>query len=108
MNKEIATTFAALSDPARLAILDALTRGEADATALVDPLGLTQPTVSHHLKVLERAGLIERRRIGTRRPCRLSPDRLAEVTGWLEQLRAAMERNYTRLDNMLQQEEDTT
>ena len=91
----------ALADPTRRAILARLAQGEATVMDLAAPFALTQPAISHHLKVLERAGLIERRREGTRRPCRLRPEGLAPLDAWLGGLRAALERNYDRLDALL-------
>jgi DNA-binding transcriptional ArsR family regulator len=91
----------ALADPTRRAILARLSRGEATVMDLAAPFALTQPAISHHLKVLERAGLIERRREGTRRPCRLRPEGLAPLDAYLAGLRDAMEDNYARLDALL-------
>ena len=91
----------AMADPTRRAILARLARGEATVTELSKPFDMSQPAVSHHLKVLERAGLITRERRGTSRPCRLAPEGLAPVESWLAQLRDAMERNYERLDELL-------
>lgn len=102
-------TLLALADPTRRAIIAQLARGEATAGELARPFALTQPTISHHIKVLERAGLITRRREGTSRPCRLAPEGLRPLDAWLAGLRDAMERNYERLDELLaedpQQEE---
>ena len=91
----------ALADPTRRAILARLAKGEATVNEIAQPFDLTQPAVSHHLKVLERAGLITRSRRGTSRPCRLAPQGLAPVESWLIGLRDAMERNYDRLDALL-------
>ena len=93
--------FAALADPTRRGIVVHLARGEATVSDLVDKFDLTQPTISSHLKVLESAGLISRRRIAQTRPCRLEPERLKTVTDWLEQVQAIWEGNYTRLDALL-------
>src|SRR5688500_6540513 len=98
-------TFLALADPTRRAILARLTRGEATVIDLAAPFDLTQPAVSHHLKVLEKAGLITRRRQGTSRPCRLAPEGLAPLDAWLAQLRDALERNYARLDDLLAEDD---
>lgn len=99
-------TFAALADPTRLAIIARLAEeGEVDATELARPFDISQPSVSRHIKVLEEAGWIMRRRIGTRRPVRLSPKRLAEVHKWSGGLIAAMEANYARLDRLLSKQE---
>lgn len=93
--------FAALADPTRREIVVRLARGEATVSELVGQFELTQPTISSHLKVLESAGLISRRRVAQSRPCVLEPDRLKEVTGWLEQVRDIWEGNYKRLDALL-------
>jgi len=97
------TTFAALSDPTRRAILTRLAQGEATVLELVKPFSMSQPAVSRHLKVLEAAGLIERRIEGTKRPCRLAKAGVEAVDRWLEMLRGALERNYQRLDAVLAQ-----
>jgi DNA-binding transcriptional ArsR family regulator len=94
-------TFAALADPTRRAILARLARGEASVGELAAPFAMTQPAVSKHLKVLERAGLISRSRERQRRPCRLEPRSLAEATGWLESYRELWEGRFRRLDALL-------
>ena len=83
-NEELDSTFAALADPTRRAILARLTAGEATVTELAAPFPVSMPTISKHLKVLERAGLITRSREAQRRPCQLQPDRLAEARDWLD------------------------
>jgi DNA-binding transcriptional ArsR family regulator len=93
--------FAALADPTRRGIIAHLARGEATVSDLVDQFDLTQPTISSHIKVLETAGLISRSRKAQTRPCRLAPDGLKAVNGWLEHLRTAFEANYARLDDLL-------
>ncbi len=95
------TTFSALSDPSRRAILARLSQGEATVLELVKPFAMSQPAVSRHLKVLEAAGLIERRVEGTKRPCRLARAGVEAADRWLEMLRGALERNYQRLDAVL-------
>src|SRR5712664_1844805 len=80
-------TFAALADPTRRAILARLASGQASVTELAAPFAMSQPAISKHLKVLERAGLISRGRDAQRRPRRLEPKRLADATGWLERYR---------------------
>jgi DNA-binding transcriptional ArsR family regulator len=95
------TTFSALADPTRRAILARLALGEATVLEIAEPFSITQPAVSRHLKVLEEAGLIVRRVEGTKRPCRLSPSALAEADQWLSMLRKTLERNYGRLDRLL-------
>lgn len=104
MNQRFDTAFAALADPTRRAILARLALGEASVTDLALPFAMSQPAVSHHIKVLEQAGLILRRVDGTRRPCRLAPDRLPELEGWLAGLRLAMATNHDRLDRLLSDE----
>lgn len=94
-------TFAALADPTRRAILARLASGEASVTELAAPFAMSQPAISKHLKVLERAGLISRGRDAQRRPCRLEPQPLAEASGWLEAYRRCWEGNFQRLDALL-------
>jgi DNA-binding transcriptional ArsR family regulator len=94
-------TFAALADPTRRAILARLAVGEASVLELAEPFAMSQPAISKHLKVLERAGLISRRRDAQRRPCRLEAKPLAEATEWLEGYRQYWEDNYQRLDALL-------
>jgi DNA-binding transcriptional ArsR family regulator len=96
------TTFAALADPTRRAILARLAQGEATVMELVEPFAISQPAISKHLKVLERAGLIERGRDAQRRPCRLVAGPLRDVEGWLERFRDAMEESFTALDDVLE------
>lgn len=103
---DLEATLAALADPTRRAILARLADGEATVTELCAPFDLTQPAISFHLKVLERAGLIARRTDGARRPCRLAEGALAPLDDYLRPLRAAMERNYTRLDALLVEMDD--
>lgn len=95
--------FAALADPTRRAILARLCQGEAGVMELAAPFKLSQPAVSRHLKVLENAGLITRRVDRTRRPCKVVPETVDELTSWLSRLRVAMEANYARLDQLLAQ-----
>jgi len=94
-------TFAALADSTRRAILARLASGEASVTELAEPFTMSQPAISKHLKVLERAGLISRGRDAQRRPCRLEPRPLAQATEWMERYRQAWERNFQRLDALL-------
>jgi len=94
-------TFAALADPTRRAILSRLAAGEASVTELAAPFDMSQPAVSKHLKVLERAGLISRGRDAQRRPRRLEGRPLAEATGWLENYRRFWEGNFEGLDALL-------
>src|ERR1700722_2632195 len=95
-------TFAALADPTRRAILARLASGEATVNELAEPFAMTQPAISKHLKVLERAGLISRDRDAQRRPSRLEPKRLAEASAWLEQYRKFWEASFIRLDTVLE------
>jgi len=94
-------TFAALADPTRRAILARLTAGEASVMELAEPFAMSQPAISKHLKVLERAGLISRGRDAQRRPCRLEAEPLAEATEWLEGYRRFWEARFQRLDALL-------
>ena len=94
-------TFAALADPTRRAILARLARGEASVTDLARPFAMSQPAISKHLKVLERAGLISRGRDAQRRPCRLEGRPLAQANAWLERYRRIWEDNFGRLDDLL-------
>jgi len=95
------TTFAALADPTRRAIIARLASGEASVAELAEPFAISQPAISKHLKVLERAGLISRGRDAQRRPRRLEAKPLAEATEWLERYREFWEENYLRLDDLL-------
>jgi DNA-binding transcriptional ArsR family regulator len=95
------STFAALADPTRRAIVARLASGEASVTELAKPFAMTQPAISKHLKVLERAGLISRGRDAQRRPRRLEVKPLAEATGWLEGYRRFWEGSFQRLDALL-------
>lgn len=92
------TTFAALADPTRRAILARLAFGEASVMELAEPFAMTQPAISKHLQVLERAGLISRGRDAQRRPRRLEARPLAEATSWLEDYRQFWEGSFERLD----------
>jgi DNA-binding transcriptional ArsR family regulator len=98
---QLDATFAALADPTRRAILARLSRGEATVTELVAPFRITQPAISKHLKVLERAGLISRGRSAQRRPCRIEASPLAEASAWLDNYRQFWEANFGRLDELL-------
>ena len=95
------STFAALADPTRRAILARLAVGEASVGELAAPFAMSQPAVSKHLRVLERAGLISRGRNAQRRPCRLEVPALRVATDWLEALRQHWEESYERLDALL-------
>ena len=96
-------TFAALADPTRRAILARLAAGEATVTELAAPFDMSQPAISKHLKVLERAGLVSRGRDAQRRPCRLEARPLKAVTDWLERYRGYWQESYQRLDALLEE-----
>ena len=95
------STFAALADPTRRAILARLVAGDASVMELAKPFAMSQPAISKHLKVLEGAGLISRGRDAQRRPCRIEAKPLEEASGWLESYRQIWEGNFQRLDALL-------
>ncbi len=97
----LSTTFSALADPTRRAILARLARGDATVLELAEPFNVSLPAISRHLKVLEKAGLISRGRDARWRPCRLEPEPLKDVTMWLEQYRDLWEARFNRLDEYL-------
>ena len=97
----LSATFAALADPTRRAILARLSRGEATVKELTRPFDMSQPAISKHLRVLERAGLIERSRDAQRRPCRLRAKPLAAANRWLERYRRFWAGSFERLDELL-------
>jgi DNA-binding transcriptional ArsR family regulator len=99
----LSTTFAALADPTRRAILARLARGEATVTELAAPFDLSLPAISKHLKVLQRAGLIEQGRQAQWRPCRLTPEPLRNVSEWIGQYRRHWEASLDRLDEYLRE-----
>jgi DNA-binding transcriptional ArsR family regulator len=99
----LTTTFAALADPTRRAILSRLVSGDCSVTELAEPFEMSLPAVSKHLRVLERAGLITRGREAQWRPCRLEPAPLKEVADWAERYRAIWEQRMDRLDIYLRQ-----
>lgn len=94
-------TFAALADPTRRAILARLATGEASVQELAEPFDMSQPAISKHLRVLERAGLISVDIDAQRRPRRLEPKRLEQAVNWIERYREIFEQNYQRLDALL-------
>jgi DNA-binding transcriptional ArsR family regulator len=98
---QLDATFAALADPTRRAILDRLAAGEATVTELAAPFAMSQPAISKHLKVLERAGLISRGRNAQRRPCRLEARPLRTAVDWLENYRRYWEESFQQLDALL-------
>jgi DNA-binding transcriptional ArsR family regulator len=98
---QLTTTFAALADPTRRAILARLAEGEATVNELAEPFPITVQAVSKHLKVLERAGLITRGRSAQLRPSRLEPARLDEAVEWLEKYRRLWQQSFERLDERM-------
>src|SRR3954463_15618281 len=102
----LSATFAALADPTRRAILARLALGEATVTELAAPFDMSLPGISKHLKVLERAGLIERGREAQWRPCRLQAEPLKEVDDWVERYRAHWEQSFDRLAGYLRELQD--
>jgi DNA-binding transcriptional ArsR family regulator len=99
----LSTTFAALADPTRRAILARLALGETSVTELAEPFDMSLPAISKHLKVLEHAGLISRSREAQRRPCRIAPVSFKQVDGWLGNFRRFWDENFNRLDDYLQE-----
>ena len=102
----LSATFAALADPTRRAILARLAVGEATVSELAAPFDMSLPGISKHLKVLQRAGLIEQGRQAQWRPCRLAPEPLREVAGWVEQYRGHWEESFERLSDYLGELQD--
>src|SRR5713101_9973514 len=102
-DRALNATFAALADPTRRAILSRLATGQLSVAELARPFAMSQPAISKHLKVLERAGLISRGRDAQRRPRQLEAKPLAEATEWLERYREFWEGNYQRLDALLEE-----
>jgi DNA-binding transcriptional ArsR family regulator len=96
-------TFAALADPTRRAILARLASGDASVSELAEPFAMSQPAISKHLKVLERAGLVSSGRDAQRRPRRLEAEPLAEATEWLERYREFWEASFLNLDALLEE-----
>lgn len=95
--------FAALAHPTRRAILARLAKGDATVTELARPFTMSQPAITKHLGVLERAGFISRRRDAQRRPCRLRPEAIKDVAEWAESYRQFWEESYERLDEYLEE-----
>ena len=102
-SERLDATFLALADPTRRAILARLASGEASVTELAEPFDISQPAISKHLKILERAGLITVGQDAQRRPRRLEGKPLAEASAWIDQYRDIWEANYQRLDALLEQ-----
>jgi DNA-binding transcriptional ArsR family regulator len=105
--KQLDATFAALADPTRRAILARLASGEASVMELARPFAMSQPAISKHLQVLERAGLISRGRDAQRRPCRIAGKALGEASSWLEKYRQFWEGSFRRLDSLLEEMQAT-
>ncbi len=103
MTPDLNTTFAALADPTRRAILARLAAGEISVTELAEPFKMTLPAVSKHLKVLERAGLIARGREAQWRPCRLEAGPLKQASDWIESYRRFWEESFDRLEDYLRE-----
>jgi DNA-binding transcriptional ArsR family regulator len=103
----LSITFAALADPTRRAILARLASGEATVTELASPFDMSLPAISKHLKVLQRAGLIEQGRQAQWRPCRLKAERLRDVADWVGQYRRHWEESLERLDEYLRELQET-
>ena len=99
----LTTTFAALADPTRRAILARLSSGEASVTEIGEPFAMSLPAISRHLKVLERAGLIERGREAQWRPCRLTAAPMKDVADWIDGYRQFWEHRFDRLDDYLRE-----
>ena len=99
----LSSTFGALADPTRRAILARLASGEASVTELAEPFEMSLPAISKHLKVLERAGLIVRSRTAQWRPCQLAPTLLKEASDWLDHYRRFWDESLDRLDDYLKQ-----
>ena len=102
----LSTTFAALADPTRRAILARLSKGEATVGELAAPFDLSLPAISKHLKVLQRAGLVEQGRQAQWRPCRLTPEPLRDVSDWIGQYRKHWEERFDRIDAYLRDLQD--
>jgi DNA-binding transcriptional ArsR family regulator len=103
ISPDLSTTFAALADPSRRAILARLASGEATVSELAKPFEMSGPAISKHLKVLEHAGLISRGRLAQWRPCRLKADPLKAAADWLEEYRRFWEESFDRLDDYLRE-----
>jgi DNA-binding transcriptional ArsR family regulator len=105
-NDRLSVTFAALADPTRRAILARLALGEATVTDLAEPFDMSLPGISKHLKVLQRAGLIEQGRQAQWRPCRLKPEPLRDIADWVGQYRRQWEESFERMDAYLRELQD--
>jgi DNA-binding transcriptional ArsR family regulator len=101
-SEQLDATFIALADPTRRAILARLMSGEASVNELVEPFSISQPAISKHLKILERAGLVSRSRDATRRPVKIEAAPMREAADWLQNYRKFWEQSYSRLDSLLE------
>ena len=101
-SQQLDATFTALADPTRRAILARLMSGEASVNELAEPFSISQPAVSKHLKILERAGLVTRSRDATRRPVKIEAGPMREAADWLSNYRKFWEQSYQRLDALLE------
>lgn len=99
---QLDVTFSALADPTRRAILARLAKGEASVMELAEPFAMSQPAISKHLKVLERAGLISRGRDAQRRPCRIEASPLRDASAWIERYREFWDASFDALDDVLE------
>jgi DNA-binding transcriptional ArsR family regulator len=99
--QQLDATFLALADPTRRAILARLMTGEASVNELAEPFSISQPAVSKHLKILERAGLVSRSAAGTRRPVKIEAAPMKDAADWIEKYRKFWEASFTRLDALL-------
>lgn len=105
LEQRLDATFMALADPTRRAILARLAQGEASVGELAQPFAMSQPAISKHLKVLERAGLVSRGKDAQRRPVRAEPEPLSQAAAWIERYREVLEAGYVRLDALLEQQQ---
>ena len=105
--ERLSATFLALADPTRRAILARLALGEASVNELAEPFDMSQPAISKHLKMLERAGLVSRGRDAQRRPCRLEAQPLEAAYAWIERYRQMWDMNFERLDTLLEELKST-
>ena len=107
MTDTLSPIFAALADPTRRAMVARLAEGEATVTELAAPFDMSLPAISKHLKVLQRAGLVEQGRQAQWRPCRLKPEPLRDIASWLERYKGFLGERYDRLDEYLRELQDT-
>ena len=103
MQQDLSTVFAALGDPTRLAIIQRLADGEASVQELAEPFAISGPAISRHLKVLEQAGLISRRREAQLRPCRLEREKFEEIRDWTRRMRRFWDESFDRMDDYLEE-----